>query len=297
MIDPQIPVIEIAAVPIDGEAGVVAVRVPRSRNAPHRCKATLACYVRRHDRTEMLTMREIQDLTLQLDRGLGAIEQRFRERAETIERWKRPDALILRATGIPLAPVEIPGVPGDTRVYPILSRFQGTFANGTSAVAQFPAYLGQWRPILRGARCSNDDSHGCYLELQRDGLVEFVFAVEDDPRLRIYAAWVMGLACNALVAIEKARQAAGAPTVEYGLDLAIYARLRPLPVGSYRDNSYDSWGPINPPRCILPRYSVGDRSTFEESLDLIQRDFWNAAGHNLADSELFKVDFEPFYKN
>jgi hypothetical protein len=135
MIDPQIPVIEIAAVPIEGEAGVVAVRVPRSRNAPHRCKATLVCYVRRRDRTEMLTMREIQDLTLQLDRGLGAIEQRFRERAETIQLWKRPDALVLRATGIPLAPIEIPGVPGDTRAYPILSRFQGTLANGSGAVA------------------------------------------------------------------------------------------------------------------------------------------------------------------
>ena len=56
--------------------------VPRSRMAPHRHTANKECYVRRADRTEKMTMREIQELTLQVERGLAAIERRFEERRE-----------------------------------------------------------------------------------------------------------------------------------------------------------------------------------------------------------------------
>ena len=50
--------------------------------APHRHTVTKECYIRRADRTEKMTMREIQDLTLQVERGLVKIERRFGEREE-----------------------------------------------------------------------------------------------------------------------------------------------------------------------------------------------------------------------
>ena len=64
-IEPKLPVIHIRGIPTgpDG-AGVVVVRVETSRLRPHRLLANKECYVRRHDRSEKMTMREIRDLTL-----------------------------------------------------------------------------------------------------------------------------------------------------------------------------------------------------------------------------------------
>ena len=58
------------------------VRVAQSRDDPHRLNPTHGefarqCYVRRGENTQVLSMREIQDLTLITSRGLAAVERRF----------------------------------------------------------------------------------------------------------------------------------------------------------------------------------------------------------------------------
>lgn len=80
-VEPQLPQIEIFAVPMDGENGVVVIRAGRSRLAPHRVKSTLVCPIRRADRCEKMTMREIQDMTLDVARGLERLEKRLSERS------------------------------------------------------------------------------------------------------------------------------------------------------------------------------------------------------------------------
>ena len=82
-VDPQIPRIEIFGVPTrDDGGGVVIIRTGRSRMAPHRVKPTRKCPIRRADRCEEMTMREIQDLTLNLSRGLERLERRLARRSE-----------------------------------------------------------------------------------------------------------------------------------------------------------------------------------------------------------------------
>ncbi len=77
-IEPQVSLLEVGAVPIEDDgSGVIVIRVPKSRMAPHRHSATKECYIRRADRSEKMTMREIQDLTLQVERGLAAIDAAF----------------------------------------------------------------------------------------------------------------------------------------------------------------------------------------------------------------------------
>ncbi len=78
-IEPQIPYLEVGGVPCDtGGAGIVLIRVPPSRMAPHRVAPTGRCTMRHADRTETMTMREIQDLTIDLARG----DERLREKLE-----------------------------------------------------------------------------------------------------------------------------------------------------------------------------------------------------------------------
>ena len=80
-VEPQLPRIDILAVRTEGESGVVIIRVGRSRLAPHRVTRTLVCPVRRSDRCEEMSMREIQDMTLNVSRGLERLERRLLERA------------------------------------------------------------------------------------------------------------------------------------------------------------------------------------------------------------------------
>ena len=70
-VEPHIPGLEIIPIRTQDEddAGVVVIRVGRSRLAPHRVIPSLVCPIRRSDRCEKMTMREIQDLVLNLARG------------------------------------------------------------------------------------------------------------------------------------------------------------------------------------------------------------------------------------
>ena len=69
-VEPQLPQLEITEVPVKGKDGVIVFRTGRSLSAPHRVKTTLKCPIRRADRCEAMSMREIQELTLNVARGL-----------------------------------------------------------------------------------------------------------------------------------------------------------------------------------------------------------------------------------
>ena len=85
-VEPQLPQLEIFAIPTESNNGVLIIRVGRSRLAPHRVATTLVCPVRRSDRCEKMTMREIQDMTLNVSRGLERLERRLSERSEHFQR-------------------------------------------------------------------------------------------------------------------------------------------------------------------------------------------------------------------
>ena len=103
-VEPQLVRIEIAGVPIEEDgAGVVIIRVGKSRLAPHRVTKTLICPVRHGDRSEEMAMRQIQDMTLNVSRGLEGLEKRLAERCKNFSReFSRPSferRLGFRVTG------------------------------------------------------------------------------------------------------------------------------------------------------------------------------------------------------
>ena len=57
----------------------------RSRLAPHRIKGINICPIRRWDRSEEMTMREIQDMTLNMARGLERLDKKLQEREKRFE--------------------------------------------------------------------------------------------------------------------------------------------------------------------------------------------------------------------
>lgn len=98
-VEPQIPLVRVRGIPTktDG-SGVVVIRVPESRSAPHRLTPTRECYFRRADRSEKMTMRDIQDLSLRISRGLDEIDAKYKKRSSEFRvRIEKKSAVGIRA--------------------------------------------------------------------------------------------------------------------------------------------------------------------------------------------------------
>ena len=106
-IEPQLPSLDIVPVRTEGNNGVIVLRAGRSRYGPHRVRPTKECPIRRFDRCETMSMREIHDMTLSLARGTERLERRLLQRTERFgDEFKRlgtpDDAYGFRVTAVPL---------------------------------------------------------------------------------------------------------------------------------------------------------------------------------------------------
>ena len=259
-VEPQLPLVDIFHIVTCGdEDGVVVFRVPRSRLAPHRVTRTWICPVRRWDRSEEMSMREIQDMTLNVARGLERVDERLRHRARRFEREfgcldAPDDAYGYRITATPV---------GDDIRLGALSRPHFALVEGlrepmvnvlrqttTDAPPERIPGLKQrrahrvpsagWRPQLRAVRSPprQEDSteHDAYLELHCDGSVEFGWVampssgVDYSPTL--YSNDILVEFATVLGWADTMRRFAETVSVEYAVQVSIHvnrAELRCLP--------------------------------------------------------------------
>jgi len=92
VIDPPLSVLEAVGIETDGQGnGVVVLRVPPSRRRPHRHAVSKEVFYRRADESVRISMREIQELTIQAVSEAARVEKKILERRdqfrETSARW------------------------------------------------------------------------------------------------------------------------------------------------------------------------------------------------------------------
>lgn len=168
-VEPHIPGLEIVPIKTQGGAGAVVIRVGRSRRAPHRVTLSLVCPIRQSDRCEKMTMREIQDLVLNLARGTEKLDTLLNERSKRFEEefrdfsdWDQ-DAIGIRATAIPLGD-EIWFDPSHEALRDELAWHSVIASSGddcselSGRSIKIPS-TNDWRPILRGARIEGNEYH------------------------------------------------------------------------------------------------------------------------------------------
>ena len=314
-IDPQLPRVEIFAVETEADAGVVIIRVPRSRLAPHRNKKTLECPIRRFDRCERMTMREIQDMTLNVSRGLQRIDDEFSRRSKLFRRQfcrlRTPkEAYGLRFTAVPVV--------DDLRIDRLLHghvldpRFEPPSVDVVrnlpgqgrppllQGVQAYSFRYSDWKPRLRAAR--SEASHAAlyaretmniisYRELHCHGLVELgLLSVhgESDPDSRA-SPHVFPMSRELPVVefaslaawVGQVRTEAGAPTAEYAVEVQIDTKG---PCRVIHGNAPPSppVGSLDSGSTMFPRYALGDPEHLPKLLDIFERDFLNACGKDFA---------------
>ena len=319
-VEPQIPRLEVFGVPTEGESGVVVIRVGRSRLAPHRVEPTRKCTVRRADRCESMTMREIQDMTLNVSRGIERFERRLAARSERfqreLDRLEAPDdSYGLRFTALPVGDeVHFDRVVSQhgilNRLYTpwrrvIMKRgHSSTELNERLGVP--PTY---WRPILRGARADsysgvNQQTSLCYGELHCDGMIEWGFTACNrtsilDPDLPLV------LFANTAVWANHIRTQSLAPMAEYGLEVEIRVAGNSIRVGKPNDHisraaimaatfqgdsrEVDNLSP-KISNVKFPKYPLDGEKTPAKLLSTFRQDFWNWLGKYVhSEEEEFEI--------
>lgn len=289
-IEPQIPLLEIVGIEteLDG-SGVVVFSAPQSRMAPHRHIPLRECYVRRADRSEKMTMREIQDLTLLVSHGLQAIEKKFSAQSEKFNQAfdnysgpHTPGAYGIRATLVPLTPLYISRVHNNCDVQPRLKELPATWG-ACEVNVSFPATLFPFRPILRGTRGeSKADEFQVAAEVHCDGMIEYTLLCMNHQPWCLYPEWLMALVVNALITSERFRQAVGIPDVEFGMDVEILVWGNALAVDSFKHRG-GYLGELPVGSVAFPRYSVGSLPEMSDVTALFFQDYLHASGRDTAD--------------
>ena len=300
-VEPQLPGLEVFAVPTSGDNGVVVFRVARSHSAPHRLTKTLVCPIRRGDRCEKLTMREIQDMTLNVARGLERLERRLSERSKRFsrefERLISPeDAFGCRFTAVPSSNgIEFERVFGN---HDLADGFHVPWKNvlmNRRTISEVSCEPGLWRALLRGARSDsklpqverNDEGQltqrkinwNFYHEIHCDGLVEFGGLHESNWGYQFFPPkWLFVMFGNLLLWVNNVRQLSQSPSVEYALEVELYLTSRnPIPIDTYGD-AY--WPPENPNQ-KFPCYVINGDTKIDEALTNFYQDAVNLAGREM----------------
>ena len=325
-VEPKLPVCDIFAVETGSEeTGVVVFRVPgRSRLAPHRIKGTNICPIRRWDRSEELTMREIQDMTLNVARGLERLDKKLQEREKRFEhefeRISEPE----RAYGIRITAVPVGDDLRLQRIFQtqnhlvkemvppritVMRRIPGKDLKPVDGTSDLPQRIRglAWTPQLRAARTRSLKEHlppinvnqDDYIELHCDGLVEFglvsvITDVKTRPMCSDPAVWALAYAIYWADAL---RRCAGVGQVEYAVQIAVHVKCEKVFVvmGSSQ-NAPEPWriehvaGKLARGLTTMPKYALSEVSEAGAILSTFERDLCNAGGKGYPDD--FLGEFE-----
>ena len=263
-VEPKIPAIEVFGVFVEGDSGVVIIRVGRSRLAPHWVKKTRACKVRRADRSEQMTMWEVQDMTLNAPRGMKGFKERLRGRSERFQELfddllQTPEeSLGIRITALPVGEdVRFDRVHQKNDLLaswcPVFEAKKDGKKQRLNVPEGFPLPPCSWRPILRGTRNGGavqpynlgylshpilDGTQNIntpsgragmfrYQELHCDGMLELGYASCRQGSIAnedFDPDWPLVLLANTVVWATHVRSQSPAPMAEYGLQIEILYR-------------------------------------------------------------------------
>ena len=284
-IEPSIPTIGVRGIHINADgSGVIIFRVPQSRAAPHRLSTNKECYIRHADRSETMTMREIQDLTIQRTHVADRLDNLLAGRRKSFLQWianSPTDKGIATGCRITLAPtseIYLASLFGNKSALPAPSNFEITFDDGEKMKALALGQLWDERPIVRGTRRSNQKLNPDYLlEAHCSGLIEILYR-DINPKPEFYIAWILGVLCNGLFTAETFRRAAEASEVEYEFELEITSANSTVSVmnGNWRGGLLGT-PPESP--CLFPRMSLGDYAgEINQLVEIAMTDLMNSCG-------------------
>lgn len=308
IIDPPLPMLDVRGVvsSANGE-GVVLIRVPSSPSAPHGFGTPPAAYVRHGSESKPLSMRELQSMFFERRTRLERVTSRQNElSAFAQELWASRrhgesqgaipsldlPAIQFRCS---LAPTD------DLAVDNFPDRFLGSpqasprpeIGNVTSVV-ELPTWTSEWRRRYRAVdHIKNDGRRYWQVSLAADGVFNQISIVagNDGELFHITPRWYAKVILQGMIIVEWLRRWASRPDIEYALDGEFWNAGAQVCTSRNRGEwdfvpfLHESIGP----------YSVGNRATFQETFDVIERELWDA--FRLRRQEELKFDLTEVFQS
>ncbi|HVA11937.1 MAG TPA: ATP-binding protein [Stellaceae bacterium] len=296
-IDPVPTGLDVRGIETTGDgAGVVVIRAPASPYAPHGVISDNGreCYLRRNDECRPMTMRDIQERTLEIERGLASLHATFAEQRREFENLEALPGDVL-AAAIPVVEsfmgciiTAVPTRGGLSLDKPYrrdwaaycrrdwIARDQG--AREHLLYSHLDTAVG-FRPTLRGAIARYaTQTLVRQLVITSSGVISYAY--KDFENLQgIFLGWVGGDVLNILKIVDAFRQIVGQADAEYALAVRLEKRgandfaLAPFGVHNFGFQDGTLRSPVD-----LPIWRVGSTPEFGDTVLGVMNDVCNAAG-------------------
>jgi Putative DNA-binding domain len=310
IIDPPIPMLDIRGVPSSRSSGegAILIRVSSSPSAPHGFGVPPTAYIRQGSESKPLSMRELQSMFFERRTRLERVTSRQNElSALGQELWasRRHGAMSqgsLPSLDLPAIQFRCSLVPSDDlAIDNFPDRFLGSQSQpsprpeiGAMIVGQLPQWTNEWRRRYRAVEYVGiDHRRWSFASLEADGVFNQIAIVGGHASgpFKIDPAWFGPLILQGMVMAEWFRRRASRPDVEYALGGEFWnagAEVR-------TSRNLNEWDLVPWQRESVGPYSVGNRATFEETFDVIERELWDA--FRLRRQEGLKFDLTKVFQS
>ncbi|MDR3483593.1 MAG: ATP-binding protein [Bradyrhizobium sp.] len=294
VIDPPLSVLEAVGVDLDGLGnGVVVLRVPPSRRRPHRHAVSKEVFYRRADESVRVSMREIQELTIQAVSEAARAEKKIRERRdqfrETSTLWlknaykvhEQPWGAALQFFAMPASPIDLVRVVGRPNLTNLNSMVIATTGRGNAEIKWPFDPTSQWRPGLRSISSSYiAQTRRAVYSLETDGTCEISMCLKlTEERPNIYEGWLLAGFGKILRWVERLKKESGTG-VEYILAPQVSVFEKPAGLQGIEGADLDFGAQLPVGTFDFPLISVGSAEEESTLLRTFDADIWNLAGED-----------------
>jgi hypothetical protein len=297
VVDPPLPVLEAVGIDLDGLGnGVVVLRVPPSRRRPHRHAVSKEVFYRRADESVRISMREIQELTIQAISEATKTTEKVLSRREYFRdfssAWVRskhvtPEPLwgaALQFFAMPSSSIDLIKVVGRPNLVNLDSILVARTGKGDLEMKWPFDPAGSWKPGLRTISNTNsytaDARHVAY-SLATDGSCEMSVCLMLTERWpEINESWLVGGLGKILAWVERLKKESGS-SVEYILAIQLSVFGKPAGLRAI-EAEIDFGGQLPVGRFDFPLFSIGEEEESAALLKLFDADIWNLAGQDAA---------------
>jgi hypothetical protein len=275
--------------------GVILFRTGASPFGPHRVRGDGHAYIRRGPHTVQMTMREIQDLTLDLARGADRLNNVFAQRAADFTVWfarTLSEAGGLRITASPIAPlpqsIRVVDQPGGTVFVPAFRGVMRVGGREHEHVCVLPIQDHHVRPILRGhRRYSDSEGFAFQLDVLNNGIIDFWLRHAVEQGIHLRTKWILAGYVAVLRSADFMRKLTGAADWDFAVEVMLDGicrsssvvvpiesrRLPAIELGALASGRWTIGLPFLPPRT-----SSRSRADDDDLLNALLRDLLDAAG-------------------
>ena len=242
-----------------------------------------------------MTTREVVDLTLVRSQGKDRLKQRLADRQrrfpKEFARLSDPaNSYGIRATAAPV--VEGHRLESVFRRRDIdAPRCKVTYVSrdGSEVLLGAPFEFRPWKPQQRAARSEYSSllegqlEFHSYQEIHCDGLIEFsLLTCPGSDEYAFFPSWLITMFVTLATWADRVRNAASSPSLEYALDIEMYANGEIVPVRWYYEDFLGrkrTFGGIGSNQIRLD-YSLAGSSDIAEMAAVFAQDFWNSIGED-----------------